>query len=574
MNAPTTAPTKAKAKAVKKPKLAAIHRLEEGGTVYLDCSHAPEDIKYQLNEVLGDVLGYHEARRFGYVYPVNQLMGMRDQIAEEFNNYGVDIESTASKYRPFMVILDEFIKEVRAQLSEKVAKGSIEFGDVPYLLLKGTEVTTVLDGEEIGGIIEGVKLVKSFFGVYYKITMKVISNVYGTIQDSTYETNLGYYQGLMSIDQLSVRPIDDASKATLTARGEAFRKYSQGAHYIHYKGQLTRNSWWSARRFRADGRAMLDINSFSQVDNNQFSQEQSASGIEHAREERGGKKVDMTIPDEDLWRTYPFLYGFSLSSKQWGRMAVSGLSDIAFRTDAFEKLVLPAEDKELVKAIVQDEGGDFSDLIEGKGGGSIFLLHGPPGQGKTLTAEAIAEELKRPLYSISVGELGTSPDSLEETLREILDVATVWNAVLLLDEADIFLEERDEKDIVRNAMVGVFLRLLEYHQGVLFLTTNRVKNIDTAFYSRISIGLRFGAGTADKRAKIWTNLSQAAKVEGLDIASLSEIDLNGRQIKNVIKLAIKLARANGAAVDTDLIRKVIQRTSNFSNEAQEGDTDR
>lgn len=558
--------TETKTKMAKKPKLAAIHKLEDSGNVYLDCSRAPDDVKHQIMEVLGDVLGYHEARRFSYIFPVSELMGHRDQIAEEFNNYGIDVDGATSKFKPFMVILDEFIREVREQLKEKIDRGSIEFGDIPYLLVKGTEVSSVMDGEEIGGVIETVRLVKSFFGTYYKIQMKVISNVYGTLQDGVFETQLGYYSGLQAIDLLSVRPIDAVSKALLTERGKKFRAYATGAHYIHYTGQLTRSSWWSARRFRADGRAMLDINSFSQVDNDQFSQEGSASGIEHSREERAGKKVDMTIPEDDLWRSFPFLYGFSLSAKQWGRFAVSGLAPIAFREDAFEKLVLPEEDKELVKAIVQDEGGDFSDLIDGKGGGSIFLLHGPPGQGKTLTAEAIAEELQRPLYSISVGELGTSPDSLEETLREILDVATVWNAVLLLDEADIFLEERDEKDIVRNAMVGVFLRLLEYHQGVLFLTTNRVKNIDQAFYSRISIGLRFTEATVDKRAKIWTNLTASAKVSGLDINALAQHDLNGRQIKNVIKLAIKLARAKGGVVDDALVTNVIERTGNFSTE--------
>jgi len=88
-------------------------------------------------------------------------------------------------------------------------------------------------------------------------------------------------------------------------------------------------------------------------------------------------------------------------------------------------------------------------------------LHGPPGTGKTLTAEAIAELLKRPLYSVSVGELGTTVEKLEEKLREILEVAHLWNAVILLDEADIFLEKRSDNDIHRNAMVGIFLRLLE-----------------------------------------------------------------------------------------------------------------
>src|ERR1019366_6660596 len=96
----------------------------------------------------------------------------------------------------------------------------------------------------------------------------------------------------------------------------------------------------------------------------------------------------------------------------------------------------------------------------------------------TLTSEAIADTLHRPLYSVSVGELGVSPEELESKLRKILDLAFQWNAVLLLDEADIFMEARDTNNIERNAMVSIFLRLLEYYSGVMFLTTNRVKSFD------------------------------------------------------------------------------------------------
>lgn len=566
----TAAPKKAKTAKDKGPAIAKMERL---GETYISVKNAPSDIKETVQNVLQDVLGFHQARGYDYVYPVDDLLGRRDQIVEEFDNYGEQVNNLNNKFHNFITILDEFAKAVKEQLADKIARGSIEFGDIPYLLEKGIEVSTSRDGEKIGGIIQSVQLRTSFFGPYYQVKLKVINNVYGHIADLPYTTNIGSYAGLKEIKDLPVAPITPEEKAELMERGARFRKYATGAHYIHYTGQLTRSSWFGTRAFRADGRAMLDVSSFSQVDNNQFSNEGYQSGIEEAREDRTNK-VDLEIPDEDLWRTYPFLFGFSLSSKQWGRFALNGVKDIAFRTDAFEKLVLPAEDKELVKAIVQDDGGDFSDLIDGKGGGSIFLLHGPPGQGKTLTAEAIAEELQRPLYSISVGELGTSPDSLEETLREILDVATVWNSVLLLDEADIFLEERDEKDIVRNAMVGVFLRLLEYHQGVLFLTTNRVKNIDQAFYSRISIGLRFGDATVEKRKSIWTNLTSAAGVPGLDLDALAEHNLNGRQIKNVIKLAMKLARAKGGVVDNDLIDSVISRTGNFSNEEKAGDNNR
>lgn len=566
-------PTAIKVKKVAKEKAPAIAKFEKNGETYISVKSAPEDVKNTVQNVLQDVLGFHKARGYDYIYPVDDLLGFRDTIVEEFDNYSENATDPKSKFFQFIAILDEFAKVVKAQLADKIARGSIEFGDIPYLLEKGAEVSTSRDGEKIAGVVDTVQLKQTFFGTYYEVRMKVINNVYGHVADLPYKATIGYYSGLKEIEQLAVAPIAAEEKAELQERGERFRKYSTGAHYIHYKGQLTRSSWYGTRAFRADGRAMIDVSSFSQVDNNQFSSEGYQSGIEEAREDRTNK-VNMEIPDADLWRTYPFVYGFSLSSKQWGRFSLDGVKPIAFREDAFEKLVLPDEDKELIKAIVQDDGSDFSDLIDGKGGGSIFLLHGPPGQGKTLTAEAIAEELKRPLYSISVGELGTSPDSLEETLREILDVATVWNSVLLLDEADIFLEERDEKDIVRNAMVGVFLRLLEYHQGVLFLTTNRVKNIDQAFYSRISIGLRFGDATVEKRKQIWVNLSTAAGVQGLDLDVLAEHDLNGRQIKNVIKLAMKLARAKNEAVSNELIDSVIARTGNFSDKEKEGDNNR
>eukprot|EP01098_Paradermamoeba_levis_P012870 TRINITY_DN5731_c0_g1_i1.p1 TRINITY_DN5731_c0_g1~~TRINITY_DN5731_c0_g1_i1.p1 ORF type:complete len:265 (+),score=88.11 TRINITY_DN5731_c0_g1_i1:78-797(+) len=104
-----------------------------------------------------------------------------------------------------------------------------------------------------------------------------------------------------------------------------------------------------------------------------------------------------------------------------------------------------------------------------------------------------------------MGELGTTPVELEEKLSIILEVANRWNAVILIDEADIFLEERSKDDIMRNAMVGIFLRLLEYHQGVLFLTTNRVKCFDRAFHSRISLLLHYRDLTAEAREKIWLN---------------------------------------------------------------------
>ncbi|KAE8440393.1 hypothetical protein EG329_008169 [Mollisiaceae sp. DMI_Dod_QoI] len=137
---------------------------------------------------------------------------------------------------------------------------------------------------------------------------------------------------------------------------------------------------------------------------------------------------------------------------------------------------------------------EFDDFVDGKGRGVIILLHGNPGVGKTLTVEAIAEHRRKPIYSISAGDLPTDISRLESQLSMIFQVARQWDAILLLDEADVFLEERAPKDIVRNGIVSVFLRTMEYYQGIMVLTTNRVTEFDLAALSRIHLKIKYDFG--------------------------------------------------------------------------------
>jgi hypothetical protein len=94
------------------------------------------------------------------------------------------------------------------------------------------------------------------------------------------------------------------------------------------------------------------------------------------------------------------------------------------------------------------------DVIQGKGKGVVILLHGAPGVGKTCTAEAVASENEKPLFPITCGDLGVSPHTVEKTLKDIFRYAHLWDCVLLLDEADVFLTQRDRTDVERNALVS------------------------------------------------------------------------------------------------------------------------
>ena len=258
------------------------------------------------------------------------------------------------------------------------------------------------------------------------------------------------------------------------------------------------------------------------------------------------------LPDNLLWLTWPVAAGFSFDAKSWGVVMVAGLRPVTFNEEAFARLVLPPARKQLIQALVRSHGGGSHgglDIIAGKGEGTIFLLHGPPGCGKTLTAEAIAELLHRPLYVVSMGELGTTPEALEERLTDVLEVCTPWGALVLIDEAEMLLERRTKNDLVRNAMVCVMLRLLEYYTGILFLTTNRVESLDPAFQSRVQCALRYEPLDAASRARIWADLLarlQVPRADDVDVEALAVRQLNGRQIKNTLQLALALAVSEGS----------------------------
>jgi SpoVK/Ycf46/Vps4 family AAA+-type ATPase len=226
-------------------------------------------------------------------------------------------------------------------------------------------------------------------------------------------------------------------------------------------------------------------------------------------------KID-EVSEDELHFCAPTVFGYSFVTKMWGRLVADKFSLIVWNKSAFEHLVLPEETKTLIKSLVDADRANadiIKDVITGKGGGCIVILHGRPGTGKTLTAEAIAEERQKPLMVISVGELGKDAGELEEKLTDILEIAKLWEAVLLLDEADVFLEARSLHELHRNAMVGVFLRLLEYHQRVMFLTTNRVTTLDEAFKSRISIAIKYRDLDKNARKQIWKNFLGLAGVK-------------------------------------------------------------
>ena len=155
--------------------------------------------------------------------------------------------------------------------------------------------------------------------------------------------------------------------------------------------------------------------------------------------------------------------GYCLTSKSWAEFQVDKISEINWNDNAFDMLVMSAGRKRLLKALVEEQKNhkaELDDVVDGKGQDLVVLLSGPTGTGKTLTAESIADRLRMPLYALGASQLGDQSNDVEDGLSKVLRLTAKWNAVLLLDEADAFLDKRtnDPESTERNKRVAG-----EYH---------------------------------------------------------------------------------------------------------------
>ncbi|WPH01277.1 Hypothetical protein R9X50_00411500 [Acrodontium crateriforme] len=357
----------------------------------------------------------------------------------------------------------------------------------------------------------------------------------------------------------------------------------------------------------------------------------------------------VTLTDEQKMLCTSTVRGYALKEKIWLYFFTNSVNEIVFNEGAFESLVLPSNQKELILGFTSTQYGyrnQFDDVIEGKGRGIILLLCGPPGVGKTLTAESVAEQMKAPLFMMAGGDLGGDSTHVEIRLQSVLDMCARWNAVLLLDEADVFLEARSRHELERNKLVSIFLRLLEYYEGIMFLTTNRVETFDPAFHSRIHISLKYPDLDSKSRKTIWQNFLkshdaaqainreqglqknintsqtngvsvptisingtpteqpsaeasaayQAAveeaeakeveqaeaelqhfkrtlphKITPRDLNKLAQLEVNGRQIKNILKTAQLLASQRGQGLSYEHIEAVMEVTQHLHHATMDGE---
>ncbi len=259
------------------------------------------------------------------------------------------------------------------------------------------------------------------------------------------------------------------------------------------------------------------------------------------------KALDAALPPQ-LFKALPvhaYLFLFHLELHQHLWVHADDMTPYAYQPELRHKLVLPTEQTELIDILTAEMDVLQEDVVAGKSGGTTVLCAGPPGVGKTLTAEVYAEVTGRPLYRVHSGQLGLSVSAMESALKEALTRAQRWGAVMLIDEADVYIRQRSD-DITANAVVGVFLRVLEYFDGLLFLTTNRIDDIDEAIVSRCIALIRYHAPDLTARERIWRVMAEQFGLH-LDAAMPAQLaarypQASGRDIKGLSKLVAKFCQ--------------------------------
>ncbi|KAH6664637.1 hypothetical protein B0J14DRAFT_493413 [Halenospora varia] len=502
------------------------------------------DIKsFMLRDALRKVL--HE---------VSGISIMEEKLSIERNilySFLPEIESCRDRIEPenrssneHITLLIDYIKtsysDVRQRLDALLNAKEITYDLLWALFKANTLVYTTCQGTGKPRCIkyESAKEETTMTGVeYFHIKGSYLDFDGKIVGKVPIETAILKFHGSKPISSLEAFPLHcHSEKEAITEKlVECGRKFCSltGIQHRQYSGRAFQMKKGKPVRITINGRIMVDPVKF-QEDNPNYTRPSifKRSGDVHIwldlddvpstqLDESALKKgVDIyNLTTEEYLVCSPTVLGYCLENKLWCKFfAVADISNICWDDSVFDQLQIASGSKKLIQALTTRHSSHkkahaFDDFVKGKGLGLNILMYGPPGVGKTMTAEALSELLHMPLFTVSAANLSQNSSDLDSQLSKIFDVASHWNALLLLDEADSFLRRRSDNS-QHNALVAVFLRKLEYYSGIMLLTTNRVTEFDDAVQSRIHIGIAYSPLGFDTRLSIWKSFLKKPNAEG------------------------------------------------------------
>ncbi|WP_419172322.1 AAA family ATPase [Halobacteriovorax sp.] len=192
----------------------------------------------------------------------------------------------------------------------------------------------------------------------------------------------------------------------------------------------------------------------------------------------------------------------------------------------------------------------------------VALFAGPPGTGKSMSAEVIASETNKDLWKLDFGKLQSKyVGETEKTLSRVFKLASHGNAVLLLDECDTFLMNRQEANEFNKKIANHLLNLIENFNGILILTTNSPTAIDPAFSRRIDIKCFYQLPSTNLLAAMLDQLLSPDAPLSDNFSSkkvLDGINISGGVLRSAVERIIaKMERLGLKEITNELARKCI-----------------
>ena len=248
---------------------------------------------------------------------------------------------------------------------------------------------------------------------------------------------------------------------------------------------------------------------------------------------------------------------FDLTAEEFLICSAFNIERYIYDDSIKDKLILPSAHKMLIDVLTSQDSQGISDIIYGKGQGTLILCKGEPGIGKTLTAQVVSEVLHKPLYTMDSSSIISSWD-IRKKLAKSYDLVYKWNGILLFDEVDTLISRRGT-DLEKNRVTAELLRSLEEFKGIAFLTTNRPQDIDDAFLSRCIAIIDYGVPVGDDAIKAWKSIGLQVMGEEIIDDALAEAlerdyhDMPPRDMRQLLRLSFQLATYQGERVTKEII---------------------
>ena len=252
---------------------------------------------------------------------------------------------------------------------------------------------------------------------------------------------------------------------------------------------------------------------------------------------------------------------------------ISDKATLIKKKHSWDELVMKKDQKDVIrracnqikyKHIVYDKWGMNKRVLYGRGLSMLFT--GPPGTGKTMAAQVVANELDLEIYKVDLSKvISKYIGESEKNLGEVFDSAKRSNVILLFDETDALFgkrtEVKDAHDKHANVETSYLLQKMEEYDGITIMTTNFIENIDKAFFRRINYVIHFNFPDVASRKEIWMKMfpKETPLSEDIDFDFLAkQFEIAGGNIKNAVITSTFMAAAESSEVSMKHIVKALE----------------